>query len=69
MDGGLIAMVKDGDMIEIDAPSRKINLLVGEDEINRRIKEWKKPALRYETGLLNQYAKLVASSSKGAVMQ
>ena len=69
MDGGVIAVVHDGDLIEIDGPNRKINLLVDEDEIKTRLKEWKKPEIRYKTGLLNQYAKLVTSSSKGAVME
>ncbi|WP_337860780.1 dihydroxy-acid dehydratase [Ferroplasma sp.] len=69
MDGGLIALIKDGDIIEIDAPNRKISLLVDEQEIEKRRKEWKKPDIRYETGLLNQYARLVSSSAKGAVMQ
>ena len=69
MDGGAIAIVKDGDMIEIDGPNRKINLLVDPAEIEHRMKEWKKPPIKYTTGLLNQYAKLVSSSSKGAVME
>jgi dihydroxy-acid dehydratase len=69
MDGGVIAVVHDGDIIEIDGPNRKINLLVDEDEIEKRLKEWRKPEIRYKTGLLNQYAKLVTSSSKGAVME
>ncbi len=69
MDGGAIAIVKDGDMIEIDGPNRKINLLVDQAEIEHRMKEWKKPPIKYATGLLNQYSKLVSSSSKGAVME
>ncbi len=69
MDGGVIAIVKDGDIIEIDGNNRKVSLLVDENEIERRLKAWKKPEMRYKTGLLNQYSKLVSSSAKGAVME
>ncbi len=69
MDGGPIALVKENDIVEIDGENGKINLLISEDELNKRKSEWKKPEPRYKTGLLNQYSKLVSSSAKGAVME
>ncbi|MEM0139815.1 MAG: dihydroxy-acid dehydratase [Ferroplasma sp.] len=69
MVGGPIAIVRDGDIIEIDGPGRKISLLLGQKEIDNRLNNWKKPELKYKTGLLNQYSKLVSSSSRGAVME
>ena len=65
--GGPIALVKDGDRIEIDAANRRIDLLVEEAELARRRESWKAPAARYETGALAKYARLVSSASEGAV--
>jgi dihydroxy-acid dehydratase len=65
--GGTIALVKEGDPITIDAESRLLQLDVPEDEIARRRAAWKAPVPRYTTGVLAKYAKLVSSSSVGAV--
>jgi dihydroxy-acid dehydratase len=65
--GGTIALVKEGDPITIDAERRLLQLEVPEDEIARRRAAWKPPAPRYTTGVLAKYAKLVSSSSIGAV--
>ncbi len=65
--GGTIALVKEGDPITIDAERRILQLDVPEDEIARRRAAWKPPAPRYTTGVLAKYAKLVSSSSVGAV--
>jgi len=65
--GGLLAVVKDGDRITIDASKREINLLVPSAEIKKRLKAWKQPKPRYTHGVLAKYAKLVTSASKGAV--
>jgi dihydroxy-acid dehydratase len=65
--GGTIALVKEGDPITIDAESRLLQLDVPEDEIARRRAAWNPPAPRYTTGVLAKYAKLVSSSSVGAV--
>ena len=65
--GGPIALVRDGDRIEIDAESRRIDLLVDEAELAKRRSAWKPPAPRYETGALAKYARLVSSASEGAV--
>jgi dihydroxy-acid dehydratase len=65
--GGPIALVRDGDRIDIDAEGRRIDLLVDEAELAKRRAAWKPPAPRYETGALAKYARLVSSASEGAV--
>lgn len=65
--GGTIAIVKDGDMITIDADKQLIQLNVPQDEIQRRLKQWKPKEIKYKQGVLYKYAKLVNSASKGAV--
>ncbi len=67
--GGTIGLLKDGDMIEIDGDKGLLNVEIGNDEIERRKSLWKPPTPRYKRGLLAQYASLVSSSSKGAVLQ
>jgi dihydroxy-acid dehydratase len=66
-EGGLIALVENGDSITIDAQSREINLNVDEKVIAERKAKWKQPAPRYIRGLLGKYAKTVSSASTGAV--
>ena len=65
--GGTIALVQEGDSITIDAPARLLQLNVSDDELERRRAAWKPPAPRYTRGVLAKYAKLVSSSSFGAV--
>ncbi len=65
--GGLIALVQEGDTITIDAPQRQLQLEVSEAELSVRRSNWVAPAPRYQTGVLGKYAKLVSSSSLGAV--
>jgi dihydroxy-acid dehydratase len=65
--GGPIAIVRDGDMISFDVAKRRLDVELSDDEIQRRLKEWKPPKPRYETGALAKYAKLVSSASEGAV--
>ena len=65
--GGPIALVRDGDEIRIDAPARRIDLLVDEGELATRRAAWREPAPRYRTGALAKYARLVSSASSGAV--
>jgi len=65
--GGAIALVNEGDSITIDAPQRLIQLNVSDEEIASRRANWKPPAPRYTKGVLAKYAKLVSTSSKGAV--
>jgi dihydroxy-acid dehydratase len=65
--GGTIALVNEGDSITIDASANLIQLNVPDDEIARRRAAWSPPAIKYTTGVLSKYAKLVSSASKGAV--
>ncbi|HKW05592.1 MAG TPA: dihydroxy-acid dehydratase [Nitrososphaerales archaeon] len=65
--GGPIALLKDGDVIEIDAEKGKLNILVSSAELLKRRKLWKSPQPNYEWGALAKYASLVGSASEGAV--
>ena len=65
--GGLLAIVKNGDKITIDAVKHQINLKLPAAEIKKRQKTWKQPKPRYTHGVLAKYAKLVTSASQGAV--
>jgi dihydroxy-acid dehydratase len=65
--GGTIALVKEGDSITIDAHGRLLQLNVDDAELAARRAAWTQPAPRYTRGVLAKYAKLVSSSSKGAV--
>ncbi|HLP89546.1 MAG TPA: dihydroxy-acid dehydratase [Nostocaceae cyanobacterium] len=65
--GGNIALVEEGDSITIDAHQRLLQLNVPDEELARRRANWKPLPPRYTTGILGKYAKLVASSSVGAV--
>ena len=67
-EGGPIALVKDGDEVEIDAEGREVNLAgVSEDEIQRRRDAWKAPPLKYSKGTLYKYAKTVSDASSGCI--
>ncbi len=65
--GGAIALVQEGDSITIDADQRHLHLHVSDDELAQRRANWQPPAPRYTKGVLAKYAKVVSSSSKGAV--
>ena len=65
--GGVIALVKEGDAITIDARKRLIHLDVPAKEIAARRRKWKAPRPRYTRGLLAKYMKLVSTASQGAV--
>jgi dihydroxy-acid dehydratase len=66
-DGGLIALVEDNDIIEIDAVKNTITLKVADDIIAARRKNWKQPALKATKGVLYKYAKQVKDASEGCV--
>ncbi len=66
-DGGLIALVKDEDRIEIDAVSRHIELMVSEEEIANRRSNWLQPKLKASKGVLYKYAKQVSTAAEGCV--
>ncbi len=66
--GGPIALVREGDPIQIDVDGRRLDLIVGEDELERRRREWKAPAPKYDHGVLAVYSRLVGSAASGAVI-
>ena len=66
-EGGLIAILKNGDKIKIDSINNKIHVDLGEKEINKRFKSWKIPNKINYTGVLKKYIKSVSSASEGCV--
>ncbi len=68
MEGGPIALVNEGDEIEIDIPNRRLELLVDSEELEKRRTSWQPPAPKVEKGYLARYARLVSSADKGAVL-
>ena len=66
-EGGLLALVENGDEIEIDAEKNQINVMIDEKEIEVRRKLWIKPDLKFKSGILYKYAKLVSSASNGCI--
>jgi dihydroxy-acid dehydratase len=66
-DGGAIALVKDGDMITIDALENKLILEVSEAQLKERKEEWKQPKLKVSSGVLYKYAKHVSCASLGCI--
>ena len=67
VDGGPIGLVRTGDRIRIDIPSRTLDLIVDDDELEKRRKDFESLPPRYTRGVLAKYAKLVGSASRGAV--
>jgi dihydroxy-acid dehydratase len=65
--GGPIALVREGDEIEIDVNAKRLDLHVPDDELARRREAWTPPAPRYASGVMAKYAALVSSASTGAV--
>lgn len=65
--GGAIALLRDGDTIELDIPERRIDVKLPDEELRRRQEAWKPPVPRYASGALAKYARLVSSASEGAV--
>ncbi len=66
---GTIAILEDGDEIEINAVENKINVNIPDEEIATRKAKWVQPEPRYKYGVLAKYAKLVTSASEGAVTE
>ena len=65
--GGIIGLIKNGDKIKIDIPARKLELLVSDEELEQRRKEFKPLPPKEVKGFLAKYAKTVQSASVGAV--
>ena len=64
--GGPLHVVKNGDLIEICAKKKEINLLISKKDMSARIKSWKKAVINAESGVLKKYAKLVSQADTGA---
>jgi len=69
MDGGPIAVLRDGDMIEIDIPSRKLGVELNEEDITQRLRSWKRPEPKITRGYLAHFAKYATSADKGAYLE
>jgi len=67
--GGPIAVIKDGDIIEIDIPSKTLNVRLPKEEIKKRLKSWKPQKPNITSGYMHRYAKLVSSADMGAVFE
>lgn len=66
-EGGMIGLIKDDDIIEIDAVNNIIRVKISDEEISRRKEAWTQPALKVTSGVLYKYAKLVKDASHGCV--
>lgn len=66
-EGGVIALVENGDRIRLDIPNRKLELLVDDEELARRKTSWQAPEAKIKTGWLARYAKVVTSANTGAI--
>ncbi len=69
MEGGVIAVIKDGDRISIDITKRKVDVLLSDDEIKKRLSKWKPPKPKITKGYLARYVRMVTSAGTGAVMR
>ena len=68
-DGGTIAVIRDGDLIDIDIPGRKLAVRLTDAEISARLKAWRRPERPVVNGFVRRYRKLVGSAAKGAVLE
>jgi len=68
-EGGPIAIIEDGDKITIDISNKSLHLHVSDEEIQVRMKKWKRPEPKFKKGYLALYSKLAQSADKGAVMK
>jgi len=66
-EGGLIGLVEENDIIEIDTKNNKINLMVDDATLSKRKAAWKQPALKVKSGILLKYAKQVKTAADGCV--
>jgi dihydroxy-acid dehydratase len=68
-EGGPLALVRDGDMISIDIPERKLHLHVEDEELGKRRSQWKRPKPKFTSGYLALYSRLAESADKGAIIR
>ena len=69
MEGGLIALVQEGDRITMNIPDRRLDLMVDESELQRRRASWQPPAPKIDHGYLARYARMVRSANTGAIVE
>jgi dihydroxy-acid dehydratase len=69
MEGGPIAAVREGDIVNIDIPNGKLNIEVSDEVIKERMRAWKAPEPKITKGYLARYAKMVSSASTGAILK
>jgi dihydroxy-acid dehydratase len=67
--GGPIALLRDGDTIEIDVPNRKLNVKLSNEELNSRLKSWTAKEPNVKKGYLVRYSQLVQPAYKGSVLR
>jgi len=67
--GGTIGLLRNGDIIEIDIPGRKLSVRLSDAELAERRKSWVRPAPRCKTGYLAKYTALATSASSGAILK
>jgi len=65
--GGNIALIKQGDLITVDAVKQLIEVDLSEEELEKRKKVWVNPVRKYKRGILSKYSRIVSTSSLGAV--
>ncbi len=68
-EGGPLAVVQDGDVITIDIPNRRLHLDVSDEEIKKRLGQWKRPEPKIKKGYLALYSQLAESADKGAIIR
>jgi dihydroxy-acid dehydratase len=68
MEGGPLALIQNGDVIRINIPARKLEVLVSDDVLRQRRRSWKAPKPKIATGCLARYAQRVSSASAGAIL-
>lgn len=68
-EGGPLAVIRDGDVIQIDIPNKRLNVRLTDMEIQARLARWNAPVPKVRTGYLTRYAKQVTSASTGAILK
>ena len=68
-EGGPIAIIRDGDQIEINIDRRTVDLLISKEEMDARLAEWQAPEPKFKTGYLGLYSRFAASGAEGAVLK
>lgn len=68
-EGGPIGLIQEGDMVSIDIPNRRLDIILNEEELEARRKNWQKPESKVTKGYLAKYQKLVSSASSGAIIK